>query len=245
MLVKYDYITSVAWEKPSTATIENEIAVFRIGLNDKSKLIHYLASFLHTEELARAERYYKPSDQKRFIITRAVLRILLGKYANQLPYEVEFSTGVNKKPVFENNLGLHYNISHSKSWALIAVATVEVGIDVEKVDQHFAFQDVLQHSFSWQEKNIIQNSEESRGLFYQSWTRKEALVKATARGIDAEFYAIPSLDGVYYLQDERNAKEWVVSSFGISPTYVAAVAYPVDAHAKSLRFYDFDLFAAH
>ncbi|MGI4740012.1 MAG: 4'-phosphopantetheinyl transferase family protein [Janthinobacterium lividum] len=243
--MKYNYLNGVAWEQPSAAAIENEIAVFRIGLNDKSKLIHYLASFLQADELARAERYHKISDQKRFIITRAVLRILLGKYANQTPYEIEFSIGLNKKPTFKNNLGLHYNVSHSKSWALIAVATVEVGIDVEKVDQHFVFQDILQHSFSLQEKNIIQNSGESRGLFYQSWTRKEALVKATARGIDADFYAIPSLDGIYHLQDERNAKEWVVSSFGISPTYVAAVAYPVDARARSLRFYDFDLFATY
>jgi 4'-phosphopantetheinyl transferase len=245
MLVKYTYLNDISWGKSNFTPIEKEIAVFKIGLNDKPKYLHYLASFLHRDELVRAERYHKVSDQQRFIITRAVLRILLGRYANQIPYEISFSNGVNKKPVFANELGIQYNVSHSKSWALIAIATAEVGIDVEKIDRRFAFQDVLQHSFSLHEKNIIQNSEASRDLFYQSWTRKEALVKATARGIDADFCAIPSLDGVHQLADELNAKAWVVSSFGISPTYVGAVAFPLDSQAKKrLAFYDFDLFDA-
>lgn len=245
MLVKYTYLNDIAWERSNFTSIENEIAVFRIGLNDKPKYLHYLASFLESDELVRAERYHKAADKQRFIITRAILRILLGRYANQIPYEVSFSNGLNKKPVFENELGIHYNISHSKSWALIAIATTEVGIDVEKIDNRFAFQDVLQHSFSLQEKTIIQNSESSRDLFYQSWTRKEALVKATARGIDADFCAIPSMDGVYQVEDEVNTKAWVVNSFGISPTYVAAVAYPLDMQAsKRLVFYDFELFDA-
>jgi 4'-phosphopantetheinyl transferase len=124
------------------------------------------------------------------------------------------------------------------------VAATEIGVDVEKVDAHLPLADIRQHSFSGPEQDFIGCDAASRPLFYQSWTRKEALAKATAQGIDADFPRLPALDGTHYLaQPEGMASpvaEWLVRSFQVAPEYPAAVAYPASWPPAPLSFHDVD-----
>ena len=115
-----------------------------------------------------------------------MLRKLLAGYSNLAPDEIKFAEGLNKKPFAENaNLSdLHFNISHSADIILIAISNSEIGVDVEKVDNSFSYEEILPHNFSDEEIDFIKNPED----FYLLWTRKESLLKATAKGLDDDLH---------------------------------------------------------
>jgi 4'-phosphopantetheinyl transferase len=195
------------------------------------------AMLLHPDELRRAQRYHRPADYHRFLLGRVAQRLVLGAYLGLPPAGLHFEPGANKKPQLRAAPQLHYNVSHAGDWVLLAVAGAEVGVDVERLDTLFAFQELLDYSFSPAEKAFIERSPVPYHAFYQLWTRKEAFVKATGRGIDAEFSQVPALDGEHRLASFGPVPEWTVSSFEAAPGYVAAVAHPTPL-AGARCFYD-------
>ena len=239
-MVLCDTLPLIEWKSgPPDYRAAGAVAVFRVPIAESSRYLPQVQAVLHPAELLRASRYHQPADRTRFLVARAALRQLLGRYAQRPPASLVFEAGTNKKPVLQGAPGLHYNVSHAGNWVLIAIAGTEVGVDVEKVDAQFAFQDILATSFSPAERAFIGQGTTSARAFYQLWTRKEALVKATARGITEDFWQVPALDGRHELADPGGAagSGWAVSSFAVAAGYAAAVAYPA-AWRDKLVFYD-------
>jgi 4'-phosphopantetheinyl transferase len=239
-VVTCDNIISVKWVEFAQSFREDVVAVFRIRISEVSKYSSYLYSLLQYSEIERAKRYHKEEDRIRFLIARASLRILLGKFISKNPSEINFKLGENKKPILTQKSAICFNTSHSGDLILIAISRSEVGIDIEKANKKFPFRDILTHSFNQQEQDFIIDSTASCYSFFQTWTRKEALVKATAQGIDANFSNMPSLDGRHEVAIEINGStaEWTVSSFEAAPEYIAAIARPSALTASRLIFCD-------
>ncbi|GAB3947686.1 hypothetical protein GCM10028805_20400 [Spirosoma harenae] len=187
--------------------------------------------------MVRAQRFRRQEDRNRFLYTRYILRTLLSNYLKQCPDQILFTTGINGKPEMKNNPSWCFNVSHSGNWILIAVGTGNVGIDIEKIDPDFSFQDIVSLQFSLEEQRYIAVSSMPRLAFYKIWTRKEALLKATAKGMDDDFAQIPSLDGSHTKESKLigATDDWTVGSFGVSECYSAAVAYSA-LHQKP-KFY--------
>lgn len=213
------------------------VAIFRVPVAENRSFAPQATALLTANERLRAQRYHRAQDHDRFLLGRAALRLILGAYIGQPPAGLHFEPGPNKKPWLREAPDLHYNVTHAGNWILLAVAPTEVGIDVERLDSAFTFQEVLDHSCSLTERSFINRSPVPYCAFYQLWTRKEALVKATAQGIDAEFSQVPALDGRHSVADTGAEPEWLVSSFEVAADYVAAVAYPATL-GGSLRFYE-------
>ena len=175
----------------------------------------------------KAERYHQPGDVLRFIGTRGMLRVLLARYTHQLPGSIEFAPGPNRKPELKHSGGWQFNVSHAGNWILIAIGKAHVGVDVDQVNPDFSFRDVMDASFSPAERQYINGCMDARRGFFELWTRKEALVKATAKGIDDEFDQMPSLPGTHPVGSRLlgSAGHWTVSSFAVADGYPAAVAH--------------------
>ena len=227
----------VTWCHWSACTYTDDTAVFRIKLPEIALDNSLFSAILQPSELARAKRYFREEDRNRFLISRTILRILIGNYLKQHPATVQIKPGVNNKPDLGEGTGWHFNVSHSDEWVLVAVSRATVGIDVERVDEKFQFLDVLTQTFNADEQRLIKNGQNDRELFYRLWTRKEAVVKATAKGIDDDFFLIPSLDGKHQITEDLLgcAINWNVTSFNGCDGYPAAIAqqYP----AETIKFY--------
>ena len=201
-----------------------------------------LKLLLQPSELIRGGRYYNPDDELRFLVGRATLRLVLSKYLNQAPAEIILSGGGTQKPWLPAAPNLHFNLSHSGNRVLIGVFSQTLGVDIEEVKPAFDYQDIVQHSFSRAEQDRLRKGGiDSRHLFYQSWTRKEALVKATAQGIGSNLRSIPCLDGLNEVSAEASAQPlgWTVSSIYVSADYLAAVAYRPGRNTTPLSFFRF------
>src|SRR5436190_14319682 len=146
-------------------------------------------SLLSREEKGRAARFHFEAHRTRFIAGRAWLRTVLGNYLGVKPARIVFSYSANGKPELAElgaNSGLKFNLAHSENLALLAVTTeAEIGVDVECVHPVPEAADLVSRFFSPREAELFENlpDEKRADAFFNLWTRKEALLKATGEGI--------------------------------------------------------------
>ena len=147
-------------------------------------------------------------------------------YTGIEPSEVVIATGTNRKPYFQNNPDVQFNVSHSGDWVVLAFSSFPVGVDCEQLDPNFNFTDILDSYFNQVERNFIVNSALPVRSFYQLWTRKEAFLKLIGVGIDENIVNIPSLDGVYDTAFFASSieKNRVVTSFTIAGNCIGCIA---------------------
>lgn len=236
-------IVNINWRDGNECdlNIGDTIAIWQISISANILAVNDLAELLSADEHARAGRYHHQKDRERFIISRGVLRILLGRYLKIPAAEIVFETGANKKPFVKiaEIADLHYNTTHSGNYILIAIATTPVGIDVENLEPLFPYRDILEHSFSAAEIAYINETAAPLETFYTLWTRKEALLKATAKGIDDDMKLVPCLTGEHITEHKiiGSAQNWFVNSFNLNENYTCGLA----SHTMSLKFWSFTL----
>ena len=149
-------------------------------LNDK------LLSFPESIRLI-IEKYIIEKDRNAKILSKLLLLKGLSDLFPGEKIDLHFLER-NGKPNYKN-LPIHFNSSHSEDLVLVAFSkTQETGIDIEfnKSINTEIYTDFLHV----QEEKLLQKSNNKSSLFYSIWTKKEALIKATAIGINADFKTI-------------------------------------------------------
>ncbi|MCF6267235.1 MAG: 4'-phosphopantetheinyl transferase superfamily protein [Desulfuromusa sp.] len=175
---------------------------------------------LSADELARAERLFDPLKKQGFIFVRSHLRRLLGEYLKIAPDLIRFRYNEAGKPFLaeEHNSVLFFNLSHSGSWAVIAVTSgADVGIDLEKNDPELNFQQLADHYFNVTEKTRLEKYSRIRQRrgFYRLWTEKEAVLKMEGSGF-AELKPGKRLSAI--------SERCYLKKVFLAPAYVATVA---------------------
>lgn len=204
-----------------------EVFLYAIHLPKYADIIHYLFNFLTKDEHNRAEKYFNSKDKNRFIVCRSLLRIILGYTTNLDPGKIILAYNLNKKPYLPTHRDVHFNVSHSGDYALIALSRNEIGVDVEYVSEHVNFETLLPTVFSEKEILEIQNSQNKKHAFYSLWTRKEAFAKAIGKGIDDEFKYIPCLNGQHTIPPSlaQNNKNWQLYTFNLDENYLGSISF--------------------
>lgn len=143
------------------------------------------SKLLSADEMERANRFYRAEDRMRFILTRAALRELLGAATGLSPEKIAFRTGPYGKPYLADEPGLHFNVSHSGSMALIGIADRPVGVDIEAMRENIDEFELARAFFCDEEHRFLGRLEGAARLqaFYKIWTCKEAVLKAFGVGI--------------------------------------------------------------
>jgi 4'-phosphopantetheinyl transferase len=229
------YPENIDWMKASSCEylINNHTDIWRINISSNIPIIDNLLPVLKPEEITRANRFFYARDKNRYIISHGAMRNILGKYLNQQPSLVEFEYGINEKPYINNEAGLHFNLSHSGDWALLAIANSEIGVDTELIKYDFDYKDIMDGYFGEDEINYI-NEDRSAERFFLLWTRKEAQIKATGKGLSDDIKLIPGLAGMHR---NSNAEDWLINSFNLTEHYIASVA--ANPLTNEIKFWDF------
>src|SRR5208283_1067299 len=75
-----------------------EVHVWRAYLECGQSALRRFEATLASDEKARANRFFFPRDRNSFIVTRGLLRELLGRYVNRPPAHLEFDYSPLGKP---------------------------------------------------------------------------------------------------------------------------------------------------
>lgn len=141
-----------------------------------------LSKHLSTRELERANKFMFANDNKTYTVCHAILRLILARLLKASSSLLDFEYEENGKP-FINNKEIEFNLSHSKSHCVIAISPLQLGIDIEVPKKLVNFDDVVKKVFTQKEQDLIYTSSDPAKTFFTFWTRKEAVIKATGKGI--------------------------------------------------------------
>ncbi|UOR05310.1 4'-phosphopantetheinyl transferase superfamily protein [Hymenobacter aerilatus] len=207
--------------------------VFRVQLADYVEVANCLGNYVQADEQRRAASYYHARHAERFLLGRATLRLVLGYLTGTPADAIALATSQVGKLYCANAPDWHFSISYDDAWLVLAFARVEVGVDIEKIKPEFAYADVAASCFSEAEQQYVTAAEDPAAAFFQSWTRKEAMVKALGIGIDDNFGGLPALDGRHTIPQAQAQQQtdWVLASFTIDAQHIGTLAYPNKAMA--------------
>jgi 4'-phosphopantetheinyl transferase len=195
-----------------------------------------LEHLLTPEELSKANRYLRPADRLRFIVSRGMLRVLLAQYLEMEPGDIAILTGKNGKPHVQRQgegTRIGFNVSHSRNGIVYAfIEEGEIGIDVEDVSQLPDLDKIIPYVFSDQEMLEFKSLPEDMKVdaFFTCWTRKEAYIKARGVGLGIPLQQINTsfLSASPQLICDSTAEGddalWYVNNIFTFPGYCMAVA---------------------
>lgn len=148
------------------------------GLKDPIKSPEIMSDLSDTRR-ASIMKYKMVADRKRSLAAGLLIRDFLLEYDRSWK-DIDISD--KGRPMIE---GIDFNVSHSGSYAIIAISEKKIGCDIEHIkgrDYH-----VAKRYFSETETAWMEEAESKDEAFYRIWTARESYSKSTGEGILLEF----------------------------------------------------------
>jgi 4'-phosphopantetheinyl transferase len=241
------------WLSPPETPVlnEDEVHVWRVSLDRETSKLPDLLRILSEDERAKAARICFGEIRERFVVGRAVLRGILGRYLHRDPARLQFVYGPHGKPAVASECdgaGIRFNMSDSHGLAICAVTRGrQVGIDLERMRSEVPCEKLAKRYFAEAEVNALLAlpANQRQEGFFNGWTRKEAYLKAIGKGLSfplknvvvslapGEPAAILAIQG-----DPEEARRWSLRALHPDPAYRAALV--VEGHECPVSFWEWD-----
>lgn len=201
-----------------------EVHVWRVPLDE-----HAEEDELDAHERERAAKFRFERDRKTYITAHGAVRRILGRYLGCRGADLVFGRRARGKPFLEAVRGteaapaLRFNLSHSGQLAVVAVAHMEVGADIEMIRENADAAGLARRFFPAPEYMALLEAEpvEQKRAFFRLWTRREAFLKARGTGLEGVSDEIPA--------------HWCIVDLDPQPGYAGAVAWE-GAEARVVPF---------
>jgi 4'-phosphopantetheinyl transferase len=185
---------AIPWKLPDRPILlSNEVHVWRAVRVQVWRQLEDFYRLLSTDEKGRADKFYFDKDREHFIVSRGMLRRILGLYLERDPKQLRFCYNSYGKPFLESLGGnLRFNLSHSQGIVLLAIAGErEVGIDVEQIRSQVIDESIAERFFSAYEVATLRELpfQQQAEAFFNCWTRKEAYIKARGEGLSCPLHS--------------------------------------------------------
>jgi 4'-phosphopantetheinyl transferase len=190
------------------------------------------SSTLDEHEIRRAQGLQRPLDRARFVAAHAALRAALAERLETDPAGLRFARAPcsqcgqpHGRPVvlrpggsLARRADLQFSLSHSGNQALIAIAEVAVGADIEALPDAGMCKRLAALLHPREQALIVGAPEEHQQiLFTRLWCRKEAYLKGLGVGFGHE-----TTEG--YLSSLEHTPGWRVENIDAPGGFAAAVA---------------------
>jgi 4'-phosphopantetheinyl transferase len=236
---------SVRWAQPvDPLPLENgEVHVWRAKLDRSDELVKQFRNTLAADEIDRANRFHFERHRRDYVVGRGLLRELVGRYIGVRPETLVFSYGAYGKPALSGPHPLRFNMSHSGGMALFGFTEKQdIGIDVEHIRADFASEDIARRFFSAVEVEGLSALpvEERVAAFFRCWTRKEAFIKATGKGLSQSldgFDVSLTAEAALLRVCDDDAGRWKLFDLSVGEGYAGALA--VEAPASRIRYCEY------
>jgi 4'-phosphopantetheinyl transferase len=152
-------------------------------------------NLLDSLEQGRYQAYRQEIDKRRFLTGRVLAKTVVGELLGRAPDAVRFDATCDDcgKPHGRPTIpGARFSISHSGERIGLAVTTdAPVGLDVETATRR-ADESLISYALNETEQRDLAGlgDEQRTREFFRYWTRKEALMKATGRGLKIPLQSI-------------------------------------------------------
>lgn len=189
-------LEGLAWRAPASEQRGGYDAVDLWRLRHRGPLATAdVVDLLAPAERARAHRYRRAEDGRRFVIARAGLRVLLGGHGHVPPEQVELEQRCVRcrgthGPITVQGPGelsaLRVSVSHTRTWTVYAIAHRHVvGVDIECDDTDVDVAELSDLVLTPAEARALRRLPDAkrRPALLDLWTRKEAYLKGRGTGM--------------------------------------------------------------
>lgn len=198
-------------------------------------LLREYRSFLSEPERQQELRFHFARDRRRYLVTRALVRTVLSRYAEIAPREWVFTPNDYGRPLIANGAAagqISFNVSHTDSLIILAVARGhELGVDVENIRTRAACIDIADRFFAPAEVSALHALPPARQQqrFFEYWTLKESYIKARSMGlsIPLDHFSFDLLEddiGISIHPDQGDRPQrWRFWQMSLGPEYLGAL----------------------
>lgn len=164
--------------------------------------VHELPAFLEylsPGESARADRFKHVSDYNCYVAVHALLRIELSKRIRIKAKSIRIADTDTGKPYLPG-YDLSFSLSRTKNMFAFVIGKNDqiLGIDIEQIKPEIDFLSIALNYFGTEEQKTVfssRNAEAQKLIFFEIWTRKEALLKALGVGLNTDLVKVHVLEG--------------------------------------------------
>jgi 4'-phosphopantetheinyl transferase len=206
------------------------------NIRDAALLREYACLLSEAEQQQRA-RFVFARDQHRYLVTRALVRTVLSRYADIAPAEWTFASNAFGRPEISNEngdaRGISFSISHTNSLIVLGIAHRRaLGVDTENACLRQAPVEIADRFFAPQEMAALYAlpQEDRQRRFFEYWTLKESYIKARAMGlsIPLDKFSIQFVGDTHVAMsiepDQRDSpSRWLLWQFSLASEYLVAV----------------------
>lgn len=207
--------------------MKNSITAFAVGkCNVYTVLVCDVIidkKLLTEEENNRAEKFHRKVDKERYLATRCYIREILASITGINKFNIEFEKKESGKPFLKNDENIFFSISHTNQWIAIAVCKEnECGCDIEEIDASQVSDDILSNHFHPNEIAFISKHDKAES-FYYCWTRKEALFKATGKGLPDNLSQTDTTKSLQLV----NREYYLIDTIKLANGHLLSIAYKI------------------
>lgn len=196
-------------------------------------------------ERQRLDRLATPALKAEYLLTRALCRETLSRYAPVAPQDWRFELNAYGKPSISAPAlprPLRFNLSNARTVVACAVTLDgEVGVDIEPWNRPDDSLPISAQVFSPSEMQALATCDPQRRgrRFYELWTLKEAYVKACGHGLSMGLDqvtldpAATPIRATFAPALAGGAQRWQFEQFDFGPDHLLALAVAVDGPARS------------
>jgi 4'-phosphopantetheinyl transferase len=170
--------------------------------------VESLVELLSDDERQRLAALRRPVDRDRFVVGCGLARLALAGYMGCSPSEISISRTCQRcgKPHGKPRLApsassgdLEFSVSHAGDRVVVAFARGRpLGVDVEEMQPDLCVEKLAPLILAPCEVEVLEGLDAGERIlaFFIYWTRKEAVIKATGRGLDIPLQSF-SVSGPY------------------------------------------------
>jgi 4'-phosphopantetheinyl transferase len=211
---------------------KGEVHLWTVSIGAMKDQADRLESLLSVEEKRKVSFYKFEHTRLSYIVSQAVLRMLLAAYVDLKPADVKMGTHKKGKPYLIFDRPVFFNISNSNDLCVYAFSCdAEVGIDIEKIRDLPDIDQLIEKNLTSRERGyLLKDPAHKLNLFFRFWTYKESYLKAIGEGMrltpeNLEFSleeGTPRLRSVNYGFDGTG---WQFLEFSRTGNYTGTLTY--------------------
>lgn len=149
----------------------------------------HVLSLMPDQRKFKVSAYHFPKDQRLSLGAGLLLhRWLLEKGISY--QDAKMQSYANGKPSFVQYPHLHFNLSHSGEYVVLATGEYPIGVDIEEIKTDYL--DIAERFFTSEEIQQIHACDsisEKEDLFFRLWTMKESYMKVTGLGFELPLHS--------------------------------------------------------
>lgn len=144
-------------------------------------VFEYFLRFVSPEKKERISKQCIKQNADNMLVGEILAKAIIKKtFGIEIKKQV-FKLSENGKPYLANFPDIHFSISHSGEYVMVAVSDKPVGADIQKIKKYNSA--VMKKYYSDKEIKQIEESSDKDSEYTKIWTQKEAVIKKSDTGL--------------------------------------------------------------